>query len=178
MGDEATTTTRTRGWRRTRRWRPLERCCLSLSSGLPPIPPPCRVGGSEASWMLLGVSWLPTWGPREAVSRPLQASWGHSGGLFGPLWGLLGPLWGLLGLQGVVSRAYVVSCGLSGPSRGGSKARILVRGVQKSRSRGPRIHLCILAFGICRHRAWIVGVRPLRCSLGSFGTWEASLWPS
>ena len=117
MGDEATTTTRTRGWRRTRRWRPLERCCLSLSSGLRPIPLPCLVGGSEASWMLLGVSWLPTWGPREAVSRPLEASWGQSGGLFGPLWGLLGPLWGLLGLQGVVLRAYVVSCGLSGAEK-------------------------------------------------------------
>ena len=77
-------------------------------------------------------------GPWEAVSRPLEASWGQSWGLFGPLWGLLGPLCCLLGLLGVLLRAPGVSCGFSGASRGGSKATILVRGVNKLPSGGPR----------------------------------------
>ena len=65
-----------------------------LSTGLRPIPPPCLGGGSEASWMLVGISWLASRGP---LGGSLGASWGPFWGLLGPLLGLLGASWGVLG---------------------------------------------------------------------------------
>ena len=79
--------------------------CLSLSSGLRPIPPPCLGGGSETSWVLVGISWLASRGP---LGSSFETSWGPFWGLLGPLGGLLGPSWGLLG----------ASWGFLGPSWG------------------------------------------------------------
>ena len=67
---------------------------LIVSSGLRPIPPPCLGGGSETSWMLVGISWLACRGP---LGGSLEASWGPFWGLLGPHLGLLGASWGVLG---------------------------------------------------------------------------------
>ena len=95
---------------------------VAVSSGPRPIPPPCLVGGSEASLMLVGISWLAYFGPQggqfRGLLRPPGGSPGASLGLFGASWGLFGAS----GLLGVLLRAPGVSCGLSGVSRGGSKA--------------------------------------------------------
>ena len=52
--------------------------------------------------MSVGISWFAYLGP---LGGSLEASWGQSWGLLGPLWGLLEPLRGLLGLLGVLCRA-------------------------------------------------------------------------
>ena len=63
-------------------------------TGLRPIPPPCLGGGSETSWMLVGISWLASRGP---LGGSLGASWGPFWGFLGPHLGLLGASWGVLG---------------------------------------------------------------------------------
>ena len=113
----------------------------------------CRAGAPlglvlGASWVVLGGSWAvlgPSWAVLGPSWRPLGPSWdglrgslGHLGaslGLFGASWGRFEAPWGSFE---VLLRAPGVSCGLSGASRGGSEATILVRGVKKSPSGGPR----------------------------------------
>ena len=106
----------------------------------------CRAGAPlglvlGASWVVLGGSWAvlgPSWRPLGPSWDGLRGSLGHLGaslGLFGASWGRFEAPWGSFE---VLLRAPGVSCGLSGASRGGSEATILVRGVKKSPSGGPR----------------------------------------
>eukprot|EP00959_Pyramimonas_sp_CCMP1952_P013557 286066-Pyramimonas_sp.AAC.1 len=49
---------------------------------------------AEASWMLVGISWLASWGPLGGFFEAFGSSWVPLRGLARSLGGLLGASWG------------------------------------------------------------------------------------